>query len=149
MLNSIEELNLDGFQIVRADMFIHLPRNCDAACTIWPTKISFNRRALHALNNCEYIRMEINAQTKCMLVVPVTSNDKDSIRWLKGQKEYACRNMESKPFGEKLYSAWGLNPNFNYRASGKLVSSRGKIMLLFSFADAEMWQSKKAGAEGE
>ena len=149
MLNSIEELDLDGFQIVRADMFIHLPRKGDASCTIWPSKISFNKRALQALNNCEFIRMEINSQKKCMLVVPVTSKDKDSIRWIKGQRDFSVRNMESKSFGDLLYSAWGLNPDLNYRASGRLVSARGKIMLMFSFADAEMWKTKKVGEESE
>lgn len=145
MLNSIEELSLDGFQIVRADMFLHLPRKGDATCTIWPTKLSFSKLALNALNSCEYVRIEINPTSKCMLVVPVTSKDKDSIRWIKGQKEYSVRNMESKTFGDLLYSSWGLNPECNYRATGKLVSSNGKVMLLFDFANAEMWKTKRQG----
>ena len=56
MLNSIEEVSLEGFQVVRAEMFLHLPRKGDATCTVWPTKISFSRLALTALNNCEYVR---------------------------------------------------------------------------------------------
>ena len=93
MQNSIEEITLEGFQIVRSDMFTHLPRKGAATCTLWPTKISFGKNALFALNNCEYMRMEINPATKCMLVIPVSSKDKDSIRWVKGQKEFSIRNM--------------------------------------------------------
>ena len=53
MIN-MEELNLDGFQIVKSEMFLHLPRKADPTCTIWPTKISFSRtpRAWHAKTNC-------------------------------------------------------------------------------------------------
>lgn len=149
MQNSIEEITLEGFQIVRADMFTHLPRKGAATCTIWPTKISFGKNALFALNNCEYMRMEINPATKCMLVIPVSSKDKDSIRWVKGQKEFSIRNMESKQFGDLLYASWGLDPQSNYRAAGKLISSKGKVMLLFDFSEAEMWKSKKAGTDSE
>ena len=136
----IEEVNLDGFQIVRSEMFLHSPRKGDATCTVWPTKISFSKLALTSLNSCEYVRIEINPSTKCLLVVPVTSKDKDSIRWIKGQREFSVRNMESKQFGDILYSAWGLNPECNYRATGRLISSKGKVMLLFDFTDAEMWK---------
>lgn len=145
----IEEVNLDGFQIVRSEMFLHSPRKGDATCTVWPTKISFSKLALTSLNSCEYVRIEINPSTKCLLVVPVTSKDKDSIRWIKGQKEFTVRNMESKQFGDILYSTWGLNPQCNYRAAGRLISSKGKVMLLFNFTDAEMWKGKKAGKDSE
>ncbi len=144
MVNGIEEMSLEGFQVVRADMFLHLPRKGEATCTVWPTKISFNKLALAALNFCEFVRIEINPLKKCMLIIPVTSKDKDGIRWVKGQRSFTVRNMESKQFGDQLYSSWGLDPEFNYRATGKLVSSNGKVMLLFNFSDAEIWKSKKA-----
>ena len=145
MLNHIEELTLDGFQVVRAEMFLHFPRKGESTCTIWPTRISFSKQALITLNSCEFVRIEINPNNKCLLVIPVTSKDKDSIRWIKGQKSFTVRNMESKNFGDLLYSTWGLNPECNYRTTGKLVSSKGKVMLLFNFSDAEMWKTKKVG----
>ena len=49
MLNNIEELTLDGFQVVRAEMFLHLPRKGESTCTIWPTRISFSKQALITL----------------------------------------------------------------------------------------------------
>ena len=60
--------------------------------------------------NTEYVRLEVNPTTKCLLVVPTHSSDKDSIRWIKGQKEQSIRNMESRIFGDELYKAWGLDP---------------------------------------
>lgn len=140
---SLEELDIEGFQIVRASMFAHLPRKGDPTCTIWPTKISFNRLALQLLNNCEFIRIEVNPTAKKLLVVPVVSSDKDSIRWIKGQKEFSVRNMESRAFGEELYRSWELDSGYNYRATGKLVSSKNKVLLLFDFSNPEMWMTKK------
>ena len=86
-INPIEEVSLDGFQIVASDMFVHLPRKSDATCSIWPSKLSFSKLVLSALNNCEYVRIEVNPQTKCLIVMPVSSSDKNSIRWIKGTKE--------------------------------------------------------------
>ena len=149
MISPVEELSLDGFQIVKSEMFLHLPRKADPTCTIRPTKISFSRMSLQALNNCEYVRLEVNPKTKCLLVAPTPSTDKDSIRWIKGQKEHSVRNMESRLFGEEIYRAWKLDPEYNYRAVGKLVSARNKIMLLFDFSTAENWKTKKADDKGE
>lgn len=149
MISPVEELSLDGFQIVKSEMFLHLPRKGDATCTVWPTKISFSRMSLQALNNCEYVRLEVNPTTKCLLVAPTPSTDKDSIRWIKGQKEHYVRNMESRIFGEEIYKAWGLDPEYNYRAIGRLVSARNKIMLLFDFSTAENWKTKKVENQGE
>ena len=145
MISPVEEMSLEGFQIVKSEMFMHPPRKADPTCSIWPTKISFNKMSLQALNNCEYIRLEVNPMTKCLLVSPISSSDKDSIRWVKGQKEQNSRNMESRIFGEQIYRAWGLDSEYNYRAIGKLVSARNKIMLLFDFSKAEIWKTHKLG----
>ena len=44
---------------------------------------------------------------------------------------------------DEIYRAWGLDPEYNYRAVGRLVSARNKIMLLFDFSNAENWKTKK------
>ena len=144
-ISPIEEVSLDGFQIVSSDMFIRRPRNSDPTCSIWPTQLSFSKLAISSLNNCEYVRIEVNPKTKCLVVIPVTSSDKNSIRWVKGKKEIFARNMESKRFGGLIYNTWGLDPNYNYRAVGRLVTVNKKVMMLFDFNNAELWQSKKGG----
>ena len=145
MINPIEEVSLEGFQIVASDMFVHLPRKSDATCTIWPTKMSFSKLVLSALNNCEFIRIEVNPHTKCLIVLPVTSSDKNSIRWIKGTKDPSIRNMESRRFGEQVYKSWGLDMDYNYRAVGRLVTANQKVMMLFDFNNAETWRTKKDG----
>ena len=142
-INPIEEVSLDGFQIVASDMFVHLPRKSDATCTIWPTKLSFSKLALSSLNNCEYVRIEVNPRTKCLIVLPVSSGDKNSIRWVKGTKEFSVRNMESRRFGEQVYKSWGFDTDYNYRAVGRLVTANQKVMMLFDFNDAESWKTQR------
>ena len=144
-MSPIEEVSLDGFQIVSSDMFVHLPRKTEATCSIWPSKVSFSKLVLSGLNNCEYVRIEVNPKTKCLVVIPVTSSDKNCIRWIKGQKEFMIRNMESKRFGELIYNSWGLDPHYNYRAPGRLVTVNKKVMMLFDFNDAEIWKTHKGG----
>lgn len=146
---TIEEMSLDGFQIVNANMFIHIPRNSDPTCTVWPTRISFNKLTLEKLNFCEYVKIQVNPKTKCLLVMPVSSSDKDSIRWTKGSMEKVIRNMESKAFGEQLYQSWGLDPEYNYRAAGRLVSVNQKVMMFFDFRESEMWKNKTQEGQNE
>lgn len=140
--STIEEINLEGFQVVKSNMFLHTPRKIDATCTVWPTRIAFNKLTLEKLNYCEYVKIQVNPKTKCLLVMPVSSADKDSIRWIKGNKEKLIRNMESKAFGEQLYQSWGLNPEYNYRSVGRLVSVNQKVMMLFDFRECEMWKNR-------
>ena len=142
--NPIEEMTLDGFQIVSASMFHHPPRKCEATCTIWPTRISFNKLTLEKLHYCDYIKIQVNPTTKCLLLSPVTSSDKDSIRWVKGEKEKFLRNLESKAFGEHLYQKWGLDADYNYRTVGRLVTVNQKVMILFDFNHPEVWKTSKS-----
>lgn len=147
--STIEEMSLEGFQIVNSNMFTHIPRKSDPTCTVWPTRISFNKLALEKLNFCEYVKIQVHPKTKHLLVMPVSSSDKDSIRWTKGAKEKVIRSMESKTFGEQLYQTWGLDPEYNYRSVGRLVSVNQKVMMLFDFREPEMWKNKTPEDQNE
>jgi len=140
----LEEVSLEGFQIVKSEMFLHFTQKKDPTCTIWPHRINFNKQSLMKLNNCEYVRIEVNPITKCLLVIPVPSTDKNSIRWVKGKKEICTRLLESRAFGSEIYKTWGFDEDYNYRSAGKLVSSQNKVMLLFDFKEAEVWKSRRA-----
>lgn len=140
--NTMEEVSLDGFQVVHSEMFAHIPRKSEATCTIWPTRIAFSTLCLQLLNGCGYIRIEVNPKTKRLLVIPSMSNNKDSIRWVAGTKLDQIRSMESKAFGTEIYRQWNLDPGCNYRTMGRLVCANQKVMLLFDFTEAEIWKNK-------
>ena len=81
-IQTIGTIDLDGFQVVKAELFAHLPRTYSPSCTLWPSKICFNKQALQALNNCETVLIQVNAVTKGLVVMPVHSRDKDAVRWV-------------------------------------------------------------------
>lgn len=147
-MNMIEELNMDGFQIVNSEMFNHASSRYNVTCSIWPSKISFSRMTLEKLNFCDYVKIQVHPENKCLIVAPVTSSDKQSIRWTREGNEKEFRNMESKMFGEYLYRIWKLNPKSNYRTMGRLVSSNKKVMMLFDFSRAEVLKSRSQKENG-
>ena len=146
--SSIKEISLEGFKVVSGEMFAHLPRKTDATCTLWPTAMSFSKQALLLLGNCEHVRIEVNVQRKGLLVVPVTTKDRDCIHWIKSIKTPTIRKMECCNFTRQLYDAWGWNPDQIYRATGRLVTADNKVMLLFEFHEAETWKRPEAGGRG-
>lgn len=93
-----------------------------------------------ALNNCERVRIEINVEKRMILLVPVTAKDKDNVRWLKAGKEPQARRIDCSAFTTLLYKNWGWDKENVYRASGRVVTSEKKVMLLFEFEDTETWK---------
>ena len=143
-MQSINEIKLDGFQIVRSDMFIkRMTRYIEPTCTIWPTSIYFSKPAVRALGSCENIRIHVNVESRKLLIIPVASTDRDAIRWSK-QKNGVVegRKIECAPFGDELFKAWSFDRENAYRTVGTLYSVDGKIVLLFDFSEPEMWKIK-------
>lgn len=141
--NSIPEISLDGFKVVSGDMFAHLPKKGEPTCTLWNTSISFSMMALQSLNGCERVRIEVNPKTKGLLVVPVTIQDKDGIRWVQGENKITPKKIYCRNFSSQLYQTWRFNSQRVYRAKGNLVSFDKKVMLLFDFSKPESWQYRE------
>lgn len=138
--DEIQEISKEGFQVVSAEMF-RSPQRSDKPCmTLWNNSISFNKAALVALNNCERVRIEVNAEKGMILLVPVTIKDKDGIRWMKTGKAPQARRMDCVAFTTQLYKRWGWDKDYVYRTSGRIVTSEKKVMLLFDFDDKESWK---------
>ena len=143
-LSPIKEISIDGFQVVSGNMFSHMPRSMGPSCTIWWNSINFSKYAIVALNNCENVRIEVNPSKRCILIIPVTSSDRDGVRWVKNAKEgVEPRKMECKQFTLPLFETWGWDRDCVYRATGQLVTSDKKVMLLFNFSDPEKWKAKE------
>lgn len=145
--SEIEEISLNGFQVVSGEYFTRRADYFTPSCKIWSGGITFNKVALTALNNCERVRIEIHPQKKCVLIVPVTIRDKDGIPWRKNIKEYAPRRIECVKFSSKLYEMWGWDTGCVYKALGRIVTVDDKVMLLFEFNSPEQWRSKEKKGE--
>ena len=109
--DEIQEIMLEGFQVVSGELFTGSFTLSDPRATLWNNSISFNKAALSALNGCERVRIEINPNTKGMLLIPVTKKDKDNVHWVKGVKTPTPRKIECKRFTSQLYKTWILIPS--------------------------------------
>ena len=97
---------------------------------------------MNALNGCERILIQVNTKTKGILIVPVSSKDKDGILWLKDSKVVQAKKLDCKAFSSQLFKTWGLDPEYVYRSYGRVVTTDKKVMLLFDFQDTENWKYK-------
>ncbi|MCQ2438687.1 MAG: hypothetical protein MJ074_02870 [Oscillospiraceae bacterium] len=97
---------------------------------------------MNALNGCERVLIQVNAKTKGILIVPVSSKDKDGILWLKDSKVVQAKKMDCKAFTSQLFKTWGFDPEYVYRSYGRVVTADKKVMLLFDFKDTENWKYK-------
>ena len=143
-LSPIREINIEGFQVVSGGLFCQRAWNMRMTCTLWQNEIFFSKYAVAALNNCECVRIEVNPAKRCLLIVPVTSSDRDGIHWIKDTKDgIESRKMECRQFATPLFETWGWEKDCVYRTTGQLVTSDKKVMLLYNFTDPEKWKTKK------
>lgn len=152
----VQEINLDGFQVVGGELFRASFRPSMPTVTIWPDRMTFSKASIIMLHKCERVRLSINIKTKCMLATPVSERDADGVRWLKTNTPGAqnfdqiTRQITCPEFTGSLYKMWGWNNEYIYRAPGRLVTVSKQVMMLFDFNKAESWKSvsKKDNGNG-
>ena len=132
---AIGDINLDGFQVVKGNYF---NRQIEPYMSFRETSIAFNVSAYKALNCVSTIHIMVNQQNRKVLIRPVSSDDADSITWLKNSDQLSSKPIECAPFTRPLYEMWKWKPKTRYRAYGKLVQSERKLMLLFDFSSPEI-----------
>lgn len=136
-MNHLEEISLEGFQVVKSDMFAPFKGAHVPSCTLWYNRIHFSKECLTVLNNCENVLLKIHPAKKHLIIVPVSSSDPDGIRWVKKDDPQTLRSMESKVFGGMLYDSWKLDKKKIYKMRGTLVTANKKVMLFFDFTSAD------------
>lgn len=137
---NINEISLEGYQIVRGQYF---SRQIEPSLTLWYSSIAFNLASFSALNNCESISIMINSNTRCVIIKPVSSKDRDAVNWLKPPDSQKYRKLECSKFTRQLFELWGWDKDLHYRTNGRLVSADKKLMLLYDFSKPEAWRGLK------
>ena len=142
LTDEVQEISLEGFQVVGAELFAHYQRLNVPMVTLWDNAIGFSKAAISALNNCDHVRIEVNLEKKGIVLIPVTSKDKDGIRWMKTGNEIQGRKLECRLFTGPLFQAWKWNTDYVYRTPGRIVVCDQKVMLFFDFTSPESWPFK-------
>ena len=139
--NDIKNISLDGFQLVKCKYF---SRMSEPVMSLFPTAISFSVAAHEALNRCESIEILVNEKKKSILVKPsLSAKDSEAVKWQRGKEKPKYSRIECSIFTKKLYSIWKLDNKMTYKSMGKVVQCDKKVMLLFEFSDAEIWEGSK------
>lgn len=142
----LSEVSLDGYQIVRATYF---EKSVEPIMTIWNTSVAFGAGCFSTLGNCEFIHIMLNDAEKSILIKPTNSKEPEALMWKKGGKEAKYQKLDCVMFTRKLYERWKLNPKYHYRASGRLVQCDKKLMILFTFKDATIFDGAKVVRDEE
>lgn len=136
----IKTVSLDGFQVVQRKYFSRLT---EPMMTIWESAVAFNTASHDVLNNCEAIEIYVNEETRCFAIMPAPSKDKESVKWIRGNKKYKHNRIECTMFARQIFKSWGLDPQYHYRTVGKLVQCDKKLMIIFDFSQHEVWSGSK------
>ena len=139
-MEAVNEISMDGFQVVSSDYFCSVSRLAAPTITVWDGSIGFSKQDLVLLNSCENIIMQINSPGKKILIIPTTSKDKDAIHWVKRTNPLEARKFSCQKLTDKLYEAWDWDKDMMYRATGRLVTVSNKVMLYFDFSNPEKWK---------
>lgn len=143
-MEAVNEISMEGFQIVSSDFFSYAMRSNSPTMTVWDGSIGFSKQDVLLLNSCENIMIQINAKEKKALVIPTKSSDKDAIKWVKRLNPIEARKINCPKLTDKLYAMWDWDKDYVYRTNGRLVTSGSKVMLLFDFANPEQWKRPEA-----
>lgn len=136
----ISEISLDGFQVVRGQLFARAP---EPSMSIWYSSISFNVACYSALNDCGAIQLLVHSAQRKIIVKPCPSKDRDAVNWQKTPGKHKSKKIECSKFMHHVFELWGLDKDYHYRATGKLVMADKKVMLLFDFSEPETWRGMK------
>ena len=143
-METINEISMNGFQVVSSDFFCTVSRVSAPTITVWDGSIGFSKQDLLLLNTCENVLVQINAAEKKALIVPTTSKDKDAIHWIKKTNPLEARKFSCPKLTDMLYETWGWDKDYVYRCTGRLVTASNKVMLYFDFTTTERWKRPEA-----
>ena len=137
---SMNEVSLDGFQIVPGMMF---NRANDPTMTLWYGSVAFNHICFEAFNDCAAIQIRVNTKDRKIAIMPCPSKDKDAISWLKPSQKQKSKKLDCGKFTQPLFHMWDWDKELHYRTVGKVETSGGKVMILFDFSHPEAWKGMR------
>ena len=136
----LSDISLEGYQLVRATYF---DKFIEPIMTLWHTSVAFGMGCYTALGNCEFIHIMLNDDERSILIKPTMSKEDEALSWRKSVKEAKYNKLDCAMFSRKLYEKWKLNPAYHYRATGRLVQCDKKLMILFDFREAIVYDGAR------
>lgn len=120
--------------------FMMFNRAIDPTMTLWYGSVAFNHICFEAFNDCTTIQIRVNTKDRKIAIMPCPSKDKDAISWLKPSQKQKSKKLDCGKFTQPLFQMWDWDKELHYRTVGKVVTSGGKVMILFDFSHPEAWK---------
>lgn len=142
----VDEIQIDGFQVVRREYFAHL---FEPAVSIKVDAITFNCACIRKFPNVQYIQLLINPEQKRLVIKPCDEDAKDAIKWcnIKNGKQ-SPRTINCKIFGAKLFDMLKWSITYRYKLLGLIAKSNGEQIAAFSLEDTEVYPAKEIDENG-
>lgn len=143
----IEDIEIDGFQVVRREYFAHL---FEPAVSIKVDNITFNSACIRRFPGVQYVQLLINPDQKRLVIKPCDEDAKDAIKWcnIKNEKQEP-RTVNCKIFGAKLFDMQRWTTNCRYKLLGLIAKSSGEQLVAFSLEDTEVYPPKEVDENGK
>lgn len=129
----IDNLNLDGYQVVRGRYFAN---NYNPSMTISKDKISFNTACLKKFEDVTYVELLLNSVRKCIAIRPCSPDNPNAINWgvLKGEKWFA-RPKSCKGFAGALFDIMEWEEDTKYKFYGNYIEEDGEKLFVFELEE--------------
>ncbi len=143
---SEEEVDLNGFQVVRREFFAHTR---EPSIMFNDGKIGVNAACVRKLPDVDYVQILIHREKQLLAIKPCAELDLFSFQWgktIKGKR--VPRTVTGKLFHMKVCDMMGWNPNYRYKILGRLCRSNGDNLFVFDLKSAETYEktvSEKGG----
>ena len=134
---------LDECEEVSSEFFNDTKEPC---LTLNVNQVYPNATCVRMLPGVEYVRILVNRERKALALEP--SNDQD----IKAYRR--CREKDGKRYGSHrtgpvfvlmICKMMGWDPDYRYNIRGKLIRSKGKLLMAFDLMEKKCYPKKKAG----
>ena len=133
----MREIDLSDYKVISGQLFRY---GKAPFMNIYPREIAFSNEARGMFNYCQAIRIMINEAKRTIAIRPMPPSESNTIIWVKeGQKKTYIPTYSCPKLTGHLYSVWGWDSEYRYKAYGNLVQYAGKPLIVFDFTNAEKY----------
>lgn len=133
-----EELDLNGFQVVRREFFAHTR---EPSIVFNDGKISVNTACVRKFPDVEYVQILVHREKQQLAIRPCDELDLFAFRWgsTKNGKRFP-RAVTGKLFFMMVCDMMGWNPNYRYKILGRLRKANGEQLFAFDLKSFETYE---------
>ena len=142
-----EELDLNGFQVVRREFFAHTR---EPSIVFNDGKISLNTACVRKFPDVEYVQILVHREKQQLAIRPCDELDLFAFRWgvTKNGKRFP-RAVTGRLFFMMVCDMMGWNPDYRYKILGRLRRANGEQLFAFDLKSFETYERTVSDENGK